>query len=98
MPNHTIRRVYQRQKNWCKRKGVVFTISYDDFKSLWFTDFKWSQRGNGDHQYAMIRLNPRGGYTPRNVVICKRMEILKYRRSHEKTIQIPTSNPWSDTH
>lgn len=65
------RRKYQEHKQHARDRGVVFTLTFEEWWAVWEESGVWSQRGRLKGQYCMHRIGDRGGYTPGNVYIAK---------------------------
>jgi hypothetical protein len=59
-------RFFQHKSN-AQTRGIVFSLTFDQWWSLWET--YWDGRGKGAGKNVMCRVGDRGGYTPGNVYI-----------------------------
>jgi hypothetical protein len=53
-----------------KRRGIVFSLSFDEWRTLWLGSGKWDQRGWRRGQYVMSRPGDSGPYALGNVRVC----------------------------
>lgn len=60
---------YCRQKANAVRRGLAFSLTFEQWWTLWERSGKWKRRGNRRGQYQMCRIGDRGGYEPGNVYI-----------------------------
>jgi hypothetical protein len=60
---------YVFQKAHAKARGIAFTLTFEEWLSLWESSGKWSLRGKKPDQYCMARKQDSGGYELGNVYI-----------------------------
>ncbi len=60
---------YCQHKANAARRGVAFSLSFDEWWALWEESGKWKRRGNKRGMYQMCRRLDRGGYALGNVYI-----------------------------
>lgn len=56
-------------KATAKRRNVPFTLTFDQWATIWLDSGKWDQRGWGADKYCMSRFGDLGGYEVGNVFI-----------------------------
>lgn len=81
---------YARHKAQAKHRGELYTLTFQDFVSVWGNQFH--RRGKSVDSLCMSRRNQTEGWTPDNVVIVSRQQhLVKFKSS-------PTSkqalDPW----
>jgi hypothetical protein len=64
-----LRKKYGVQKGDAKRRGVPFSLTFDEWLDLWTASGHLHERGHGYGKYVMARFGDRGGYEPGNVKI-----------------------------
>ena len=64
-----LRNKFSSQRSDAKRRGVVFSLTFDDWLAIWKASKRLPQRGQGAGYYVMARNNDRGGYELGNVHI-----------------------------
>ena len=64
-----IKNKYSTQKACAKRRGISFTLTFEEWCSVWEQSGKWDQRGCKKGQYVMSRYNDLGSYEINNVFI-----------------------------
>jgi hypothetical protein len=62
-------KAYTQQKSNAKQRGVVFAITFDEWKQIWLDSGKWEQRGRGAEKYCMCRKGDAGCYEVGNVFV-----------------------------
>ncbi len=60
---------YNVHKAGAKRRNVPFTLTFDQWATIWSTSGKWAERGKGTDKYCMSRFGDVGGYEVDNVFI-----------------------------
>ena len=60
---------YWQQKGSAHIRGLVFSLSFEEWWDIWQQSGPWEERGRGTGQYCMSRRGDRGGYTAENVFI-----------------------------
>jgi hypothetical protein len=58
---------YNVQKQGSKRRGIEFSLSFDEWWSYW--EGKWDKRGKTKDSLVMCRFGDKGGYEVGNVYI-----------------------------
>jgi hypothetical protein len=66
-----LKKAYMQQKHNAKTRGVGFTISFEDWLSVWEDSGHLLERGRGADKYCMCRCNDTGDYALGNVFIEK---------------------------
>jgi hypothetical protein len=56
-------------RNHAHGRNVTFTLTFDEWWSIWEQSGKWEKRGNRSEQYCMCRKHDSGGYSVGNVRI-----------------------------
>ena len=67
--NATPRGRFKQQKNAAQRRGIPWSLTFEQWWSVWQASGHWEQRGKGAGKFSMGRLGDRGGYAPGNVEI-----------------------------
>lgn len=62
---------YQRHKANATRRGVAFSLTFEEWWDLWESSGRWGRRGNKKGQYCMARNGDLGAYEVGNVRIVK---------------------------
>ena len=78
------RKKYQTHKGKAKRRGVEFSLTFEEWLSIWLSSVHLSERGRAVNQYCMCRKLDKGGYTVGNV----RIRTVKHNQkesSHSRT-------------
>lgn len=65
----TPRGSYSLHKGNAKRRGLAFTLSFEQWWKLWWDSGHWEERGPEPGSYVMCRRGDSGGYTENNVYI-----------------------------
>ena len=60
---------YNCHKGAAKRRGIGFTLTFEEWCNIWGQSGKWEQRGRKKGQYVMSRVGDAGDYTIDNVFI-----------------------------
>lgn len=60
---------YLRHKDNARKRGVEFSLTFDEWWLLWQASKRWAQRGWKQHQYVMCRKGDQGPYALGNVYI-----------------------------
>lgn len=63
------RKAYTQQKANAKRRGVLFLLTFEQWKNIWLASGKWEHRGRGANKYCMCRNNDIGAYEIGNVFV-----------------------------
>lgn len=94
----TPRGKYSRHRANAKRRGVSFTLTFEEWWSVWATSRRWPHRGNTRNKYCMARNGDVGGYDPGNVRIAKwtrntaeRNRTVRKKRAAEGEIRIKST-------
>lgn len=61
---------YLQHRHNARQRGIAFTLTYDEWLSIWANSGKLDLCGNRRGQYCMARYGDRGGYEAGNVRIC----------------------------
>jgi hypothetical protein len=69
MFNQTDRNKYNCQKSKAKQRSIEFTLTFDEWWSIWEQSGKYELRGHRKGQYVMSRYNDVGPYAIGNVFI-----------------------------
>lgn len=67
----TPRGKYSRHKANASRRGVPFSLTFEEWWGIWQKSGKWSRRGPRKGQYVMARFGDLGAYELGNVRIAK---------------------------
>ena len=59
------RQKYRQHKSSAKARGIEFSLSFEEWKSIWGQHI--AQRGRGADQLGMLRTRDQGGYEVGNV-------------------------------
>lgn len=73
-----------RMKAQAKYRNELFTLSWEDFKTLW-TDDNWIRRGVGSEDLALTRKDDTQAWTISNVKIVERKQHLAYHARKNRT-------------
>lgn len=60
---------YQSQARKARRRGVGFTISFEEWRAWWLVDDRWSNRGLKRGQFVMARKGDAGPYDLSNIYL-----------------------------
>lgn len=61
--------IFGVQKASARRRGVSWSLTFEEWWKIWQTSGKWDQRGRLADQYCMGRIFDTGGYEVGNVHI-----------------------------
>lgn len=64
-----LRKKFGVQKGDAKRRGVAFSLTFDEWLQIWEVSGHLHERGHGRGKYVMARYGDRGGYALGNVKI-----------------------------
>lgn len=67
--NQDVKNKYNCHKGAAKRRGVGFTLTFEEWCHIWERSGKWEQRGRKKGQYVMSRIGDTGDYAIDNVFI-----------------------------
>ena len=59
---------YTAQKTKYQKRGVSFNISFDSWLNWWIDTGRLDQRGRGQNDFVMARIDPKKGYDIDNIV------------------------------
>jgi hypothetical protein len=62
---------YSKHKANAVRRGVAFSLTFQEWWRIWEQSGKWGKRGNRRGMYQMCRIGDLGGYELGNVYIGK---------------------------
>jgi len=64
-----LRKKFAAQKADAKRRGILFSLTFEAWLAIWKASGRLAQRGHGRGRYVMARIGDRGGYEIGNVEI-----------------------------
>lgn len=73
-----------RMKAQAKYRNELFSLTWEDFKTLW-TDDNWARRGVGSEDLALTRTQEDGAWVLSNVEIVERRQHLAYHARKNRT-------------
>src|ERR1700728_4024118 len=59
---------FKKQRRSAQQRGIPFLFTLEEWWAWWSVDNRWSNRGTGRGQLAMVRADDRGAYEAGNVV------------------------------
>lgn len=69
MTRDLFRKAYTTHKSNAKRRGILFLLTFEEWKEIWLASGKWDLRGRGTDRYCMCRTGDAGAYVLGNVFI-----------------------------
>ena len=69
MARDMIKWAYADHKSRAKKRGLPFTLTFEQWLSIWTDSGKLHLRGRGADKYCMSRVGDKGGYELGNVFI-----------------------------
>ena len=91
----TPRGKYSLHKHNARMRGVEFTLTFDEWWSIWQKSGQWKRRGNRSGHYVMCRIMDEGPYAVGNVFIgtfnlnvCDRNRSVARKRHTAKTTTV----------
>jgi hypothetical protein len=75
---------YRQQKAAAERRGIPFSLTFEEWWEIWDKSGKWPLRGKKKGQYVMGRNKDTGGYEKGNVSIILMSENIKLQRAGRK--------------
>jgi histidyl-tRNA synthetase len=63
------RQAFQKQRGNARRRGIEFSLTYEEWLSIWKKSGKLNKRGRLHGCYVMARFNDKGPYALKNVKI-----------------------------
>lgn len=70
--NHTPKAKYALHRSQAGRRGIAFTLTFDEWWAIW--EPHWEKRGSGGQQMCMCRTRDEGAYALGNVRIATNKE------------------------
>lgn len=67
--NQEVKNKYSCHKGAAKRRGIGFTLTFEEWCDIWKQSGKWELRGRNKGQYVMSRIGDNGDYAVGNVFI-----------------------------
>lgn len=67
--NQDVKNKYSCHMGAAKRRGIGFTLTFEEWCNIWEQSGKWEQRGRCKGQYVMSRIGDAGDYAIGNVFI-----------------------------
>lgn len=78
-PETPPKRRYIWQRNGCRRYGIPFTLTFEEWNETWLASGHWPERGKEPEQYCLARKDMEGIFEAGNVEIIRNRDLYARR-------------------
>lgn len=80
---------YRGQMSHSKTRNIPFTLTFDEWITIWLDSGHWHERGKGKGTYVMSRRGDKGGYELGNVFIQSNLDnVLQAQKGRPQSIEL----------